>query len=84
MSLTNPLTVYTILAEKITGVRMSPSIAVVFLDDFFKKKDKKQILLKCLCKSGKPNSSLNKQVEHMANKVRVVLIDELDGLMTAK
>ena len=41
MSLTNPLTVYTIIAEKITGVRMSPSISASFLDEFFKKKDKK-------------------------------------------
>lgn len=41
MSLTNPLTVYTVIAEKITGVRMSPSIAAPFLDEFFKKKDKK-------------------------------------------
>lgn len=40
--------------------------------------------MKILCKSGKPNSSLNKKLEHMANRVRVVLIDELDGLMTAK
>ena len=41
MSLTNPLTVYTIIAEKITGVRMSPSISASFLDEYFKKKDKK-------------------------------------------
>ena len=40
--------------------------------------------MKVLCKSGKPNSSLSKQLEHSANRVRVVLIDELDGLMTAK
>ena len=41
MSLTNPNLVYTILAEKIIGRRMNPQLAALFLDDFFKKKDKK-------------------------------------------
>jgi len=40
MSLTNPNLVYTILAEKIIGRRMSPQSAALFLDEFFKKKDK--------------------------------------------
>ena len=44
MSLTNPNTVYTILAEKIIGRRMNPLSAALFLDEFFKKKDKLQIV----------------------------------------
>ncbi len=41
MSLINPLTVYTIIAEKITGVRMNPGSASNFLAEFFIKKEKK-------------------------------------------
>jgi Cdc6-like AAA superfamily ATPase len=41
MNLTNPNLVYTILAEKIIGRRMNPQSAAQFLDEFFKKKDKK-------------------------------------------
>jgi Cdc6-like AAA superfamily ATPase len=40
MSLSNPNLVYTILAEKIIGRRMNPQTSALFLDDFFKKKDK--------------------------------------------
>jgi Cdc6-like AAA superfamily ATPase len=41
MNLTNPNLVYTILCEKIIGRRMNPQSAAQFLDEFFKKKDKK-------------------------------------------
>lgn len=44
MSLTNPNLVYTILSEKITGRRMNPANAALFLDEYFKKKDKVKIL----------------------------------------
>lgn len=40
MSLTNPNLVYTILYEKITGRRVNPANAALFLDEYFKKKDK--------------------------------------------
>lgn len=40
MSLTNPNTVYTILNEKITGRRVNPANSALFLDEYFKKKDK--------------------------------------------
>lgn len=40
MSLTNPNLVYTFLADKIIGRKMSPQSAALFLDEFFKKKDK--------------------------------------------
>jgi hypothetical protein len=41
MSLTNPNTVYTILAEKILNVRHNPQTAAIFLDEYFKSRDKK-------------------------------------------
>jgi Cdc6-like AAA superfamily ATPase len=41
MSLTNPNLVYTILAEKIIGRRMNPQTSALFLDEFFKRRDKK-------------------------------------------
>ena len=44
MSLTNPNLVYTILAEKILGRRMNPQSAALFLDEFFKIKDKARIV----------------------------------------
>lgn len=44
MSLNNPNTVYTIIYEHITGRRAAPATAALFLDEFFKKKDKIGIL----------------------------------------
>ena len=41
MNLANPNLVYTILCEKIIGRRMNPQSAAQFLDEFFKKRDKK-------------------------------------------
>ena len=56
MNLTNPNLVYTILCEKIIGRRMNPQSAAQFLDEFFKKKDKKSIALKYMSKrNGKQN-----------------------------
>jgi len=45
MSLTNPNLVYTIIHEKITGRRVNPASAALFLDVYFKKKDKTSILV---------------------------------------
>jgi Cdc6-like AAA superfamily ATPase len=45
MSLTNPNLVYTILCDAITGRKMNPTSAALFLDEFFKKKNKAEILL---------------------------------------
>ena len=44
MQLTNPNLVYTIIYEKITGRRVNPATAALFLDEFFKKKDKSKLL----------------------------------------
>lgn len=44
MQLTNPNLVYTIIYEKITGRKVSPANAALFLDEFFKKRDKVKIL----------------------------------------
>ncbi len=80
MSLTNPNLVYTILNEKITGKRMNPTRAATFLDDFFKKKDKLKIL-----RSIKGSSARGKgDIKLGADTIRVLLIDELDALVTKK
>jgi len=85
MSLTNPNLVYTILAEKITGRRMNPQSAALFLDEFFKKKDKKELLLKYMMKkSGNTSQKQNSEANKISEKVRVLLVDELDALVTPK
>ena len=86
MSLTNPSLVYTILHERITGRRTNPTSSAAFLDEFFKKKDKMKVLRD---KGYIPKSKLNKkaetdQIRYHAEKMRVVLIDELDALLTKK
>lgn len=45
MQITNPNVVYTIICESITGQRLNPASAALFLDEFFKKKDKTKLLL---------------------------------------
>lgn len=45
MQITNPNLIYTIICEHITGKRVSPSSAALFLDEYFKKKDRSQLLL---------------------------------------
>ena len=45
MSLTNPNLVYTIIYEKITGRKVPPASAALFLDEFFKKRDKDKLWL---------------------------------------
>ena len=44
MQLTNPNLIYTIMFEKITGKKVAPASAALFLDEFFKKRDKVKIL----------------------------------------
>ena len=68
MSLTNPNLVYTILAEKIIGSRMNPQTAALFLDEFFKRRDKKAVVLKHISKStfGK-NKNLHKEAEKISS-----------------
>ena len=46
MSLNNPNLVYTIIYKSIVGRNVAPSTAALFLDEFFKKKDKNKILMK--------------------------------------
>lgn len=45
MSLTNPNLVYTIIHQHITDKKVNPASAALFLDEFFKKKDKVKVLL---------------------------------------
>jgi len=58
MQLTNPNLVYTIIYEKITGIRVNPATAALFLDEFFKKKDKAKLLQSVWKGTGK-NSKKN-------------------------
>jgi len=76
MALTNPNLVYSVLYEKITGRRVNPTSSATFLDEFFKKKDKLSILRSRIQDSVK--------LREEATKLRVVLIDELDALVTKK
>ena len=48
MQLTNPNLVYTIIYEKITGRKVPPASAALFLDEFFKKKDKLKLIKNAL------------------------------------
>ena len=64
MQLTNPNLVYTIIYEKITGKKVAPASAALFLDEFFKKKDKLKILANALNRntSSKSNKVQNKEL----------------------
>jgi hypothetical protein len=44
MSLSNPNLVYTIIYESIVGRRVAPANAALFLDEFFKKKEKSKVV----------------------------------------
>jgi origin recognition complex subunit 1 len=82
MSLTNPNLVYTILNEKITGNRCNPTSSAAFLDEFFKKGDKLKVL-RARMKNLKTRER-QEWAKKQAHKLRVVLIDELDALVTKK
>ena len=84
MSLTNPNLVYTILNEKITGRRVNPTSSATFLDEFFKKKDKIKVLKdRGFGKTKRSKLELDR-LRSSADKLRVLLIDELDALVTKK
>jgi origin recognition complex subunit 1 len=83
MSVTNPNLVYTIIHEKITGRRVNPTSAALFLDEYFKKKDKVPLLLTATSKN-KSKKDARIQAERKANQLLIVLIDELDALITKK
>jgi origin recognition complex subunit 1 len=85
MSLTNPNLVYTIIYEKITGRRVAPASAALFLDEFFKKKEKAKLLLDAWpTQKGQKRIADEKKAKTLAGKTRVILIDELDALVTKK
>lgn len=50
MALTNPNLVYTVLAEKILGRKMNPQAAALFLDEFFRIRDKRKLLQRYMTK----------------------------------
>lgn len=83
MSLTNPNLVYTIIYESIVGRRVSPANAALFLDEFFKKKDKSKVLMQAM-HVRKRDAKIVKEVNRVSSKMRVILIDELDALVTQK
>ena len=85
MQLTNPNLVYTIIYEKITGKKVAPASAALFLDEFFKKRDKGKILAQAMNqRANKKNKQDQKEVKKRSEIMRVLLIDELDALMTKK
>jgi len=83
MQITNPNLVYTIIYEWIVERRVAPANAALFLDEFFKKKDKTKIFLAAQNMRSK-SSSVIKKANRDCNRMRVILIDELDALMTQK
>lgn len=84
MSLTNPNLVYTILFETITSLRVCPQTAALFLDDFFKKRQKEKFLMQVMARKRRQYEWLRKEVQKRASRVRLVLVDELDALITSK
>jgi len=61
----------------IVGKHETPTKAAVFLDDFFKKQNKEKVL-----SSHNFNRKRDETLFKNANKMRVVLVDELDALIT--
>lgn len=84
MALTNPNLVYSILHEKITGRRANPTSSAAFLDEFFKKKDKLKVLKDKMKLSALKNKAYSEHLKQESEKLRIVLIDELDALVTKK
>ncbi len=70
---------YTLIYESIVGKRVAPANAALFLDEFLKKRDKVKIFQSQA--KGKFTSS---QAQKECDKMRVILIDELDALLTQK
>jgi origin recognition complex subunit 1 len=84
MSLSNPNLVYTVLHERITGKRTNPTSSAAFLDEFFKKKDKYKVLTERVAKTARSTKAQQKRLREEADKLRIVLVDELDALVTKK
>jgi len=84
MQITNPNLVYTIICEHITGLRFNPASAALFLDEFFKKRDRTQLLLDKWARTPKNKNKLMNDAKRAADKMRLILIDELDALVTKK
>ena len=84
MSLTNPNLVYTILAEKIIDKKMNPQTAALFLEEFLKAKahEKPKIVEKQLSRNS--SNRTKEQAKKISKKIRILLIDELDALVTSK
>ncbi len=78
MQLTNPNLVYCILYKSITGRDANPTMSAMFLDQYFKAKNKQTVIDKVLGKSK------SKQIPSDYNTMRIVLVDELDALVTKK
>jgi origin recognition complex subunit 1 len=77
MQLSNPNLVYSIIYEDITKQKATPAEAANFLDGYFSSKTKKSYVSKNT-KKGKNN----RKGEEEADIPRVILIDELDALIT--
>jgi hypothetical protein len=60
MQIQNPNLVYTIIYEWIVDRRVAPANAALFLDEFFKKKDKTKILLAAQNIKSKSSSVIKK------------------------
>lgn len=84
MQITNPNLVYTIICEHITNQRMNPAAAAMFLGEYFKKKDRTQMLLNNWCRNKKKQEDFARKAKREAEKMRVILVDELDALVTKK
>lgn len=64
---------------------MAPASAALFLDEFFKKKEKAKLLLDAWpTQKGQKRIADEKKAKTLAGKTRVILIDELDALVTKK
>jgi Cdc6-like AAA superfamily ATPase len=83
MQLTSPNLVYTLIYERIVGRRVDPATAALFLDGWFKKKDKAKLWqgAQPTLPKGKTN---HRQAAEEAGKMRVILLDELDAVVTKK
>ena len=84
MQITNPNLVYTIICEHITNQRLNPAAAAMFLGEYFKRRDRTQMLLNNWCRNRKRQEDLVRKAKRESEKMRVILVDELDALVTKK
>lgn len=83
MQICNPNLVYTIICESITGIRTTPAQAALFLEQFFKKKDRARLLVNLWTRKN-AGKELRQEARERADVMRLILIDELDALVTKK